>query len=90
MEAKLNPEWDGTSEYVPRSERKEWSPIGLLGKLYTRKDQVIGSNWIKLSDINDNIARYLVRQYAITKEEKYSFLKNFETNFKISSNLSEI
>ncbi len=61
MEAKLNPEWDGTSEYVPRSERKEWSPIGLLGKLYTRKDQVIGSNWIKLSDVNDNIARYLVR-----------------------------
>ena len=48
MEAKLNPEWDGTSEYVPRSERKEWSPIGLLGKLYTRKDQVIGSNWIIL------------------------------------------
>ena len=61
MEAKLNPNWDAASEYVPRSARKEWSPVGLLGKLHTRKDQVVGSNWIKLSDVNESIVRYLVR-----------------------------
>ena len=61
MGAKLNPNWDSSSEYIPRSDRKEWSPVGLLGKLYTRKDQVVGSNWIKLSDVNENIVRYLVR-----------------------------
>ena len=32
----LNPEYDETIEYIPRSERKEWAPIGLLGQLLVR------------------------------------------------------
>ena len=32
----LNPDWDNTEEYIPRNKRKEWSPIGLVGKLYVR------------------------------------------------------
>ena len=34
----LNPEYDPTQEYIPRSERSEWDVVGLLGKLYLRDD----------------------------------------------------
>ena len=29
----LNPEYDPNEEYIPRSERSEWDPVGLMGKL---------------------------------------------------------
>lgn len=35
---KINPEWDPDRPYTPRSKRKEWYPVGLLGKLYVRDD----------------------------------------------------
>lgn len=38
-----NHEFDSTLEYIPRSERKEWSPIGLLGKLLVRTSENINS-----------------------------------------------
>ena len=34
----LNPEYDGSLEYKNRVERKEWSPIGLIGKLVVIDD----------------------------------------------------
>lgn len=34
----LNPEWDSNREYIPRSERPEWAPVGLLGKILVRDD----------------------------------------------------
>ncbi|MDQ0242998.1 autotransporter adhesin [Bacillus fengqiuensis] len=34
----LNPDWDDTKEYIPRSERPEWVAVGLLGKLRVRDD----------------------------------------------------
>jgi len=33
-----NPEWDSTQEYIPREKRKEWSPVGMMGKLLVRDD----------------------------------------------------
>jgi len=33
----VNPNYDPDAEYVPRAERPEWSPIGLLGKLWVYK-----------------------------------------------------
>lgn len=30
---KLNPEYDNTKEYIPRSQRKEWDAVGMMGKL---------------------------------------------------------
>ena len=64
-----NPDYDPTRDYVPRSHRKEWDAIGLLGKLVVRRGQPIGSNWILMRsnvgvDPNDNsiiLDRYLVR-----------------------------
>lgn len=35
---KLNPEYDEMQTYIPRSERKEWSPVGMLGMLRVRDD----------------------------------------------------
>ena len=35
---KLNPEYDNTQPYVSRFDRKEWSPVGMLGVLAVRHD----------------------------------------------------
>lgn len=34
----LNPEWDSSKEYIPRLQRAEWVPVGLVGKLLVRDD----------------------------------------------------
>lgn len=34
----INPEWDNTVEYIPRKDRKEWSTVGVLGKLIVYDD----------------------------------------------------
>jgi hypothetical protein len=34
----VNPDYDGTQSYVPRSQRPEWVAVGLLGKLLARDD----------------------------------------------------
>jgi hypothetical protein len=57
----VNPDYDPDTKYVPRSKRKEWAPIGLLGKLRMRKGQPVNPNWIKLRDITDSIEEYLVK-----------------------------
>ena len=41
-EPKLNPEYNPNLDYVPRSQRKEWAVIGLLGQLVVCDD---GSCW---------------------------------------------
>ena len=64
-----NPDYDPNRDYVPRSERKEWDAIGLMGKLVVRRGQPIGANWILMksnvgTDPNDSniiLDKYLVR-----------------------------
>ena len=34
----INPEWNNDETYIPRSKRKEWSPVGVLGKLIVYDD----------------------------------------------------
>ena len=36
--ARINPAYDSTQEYIPRAERKEWSPVGMLGMLSVYDD----------------------------------------------------
>ena len=38
MRQKLNPDYDPTQEYIPRSERPEWEAVGMLGKLVAIDD----------------------------------------------------
>ena len=56
-----DPLYDETKKYVPREFRKEWSPVGLVGKLIVRKGQVMGDRWIKMKDINDQLEQWMVR-----------------------------
>jgi hypothetical protein len=55
------PGFDESEVYIPRADRPEWSPIGLLGKLRVFKDEPKGSRWIKLRDINSDVEEWLVR-----------------------------
>jgi hypothetical protein len=56
-----NPHYDATETYIPRSARKEWSAIGLLGKLRILKGQLVPNHWIKLRIITENIEEWLVK-----------------------------
>ena len=58
---KVNPDWNKDTVYVPRSDRKEWDTVGLMGKLKLRKGQPTGTNWIKMRDISETIEEWLVR-----------------------------
>jgi hypothetical protein len=58
---KISPNFNPNIEYIPRSERPEWNVVGLLGQIRILKNQQIPSRWIKMEDINDEIALYLVR-----------------------------
>ena len=41
---KLNPEYDGTQAYMPRSERAEWDAVGMVGKLVALDDGTCAVN----------------------------------------------
>ena len=58
---KLNPDYDESKEYKPRSERDEWVIIGMLGQIQVEKGQKTGTNWIKMRDISDTVEEWLVR-----------------------------
>ena len=52
---KLNPDYDSTKSYIPRSQRPEWSPVGLLGKLVCLDDGTAQVNgYVEVND--DSIA----------------------------------
>jgi hypothetical protein len=48
-------------EYIPRAQRPEWNVVGLLGQIKVLKNQQIPSRWIKMKDISDEVALYLVK-----------------------------
>ena len=58
---KLNPDYDESKEYKPRSERDEWVIIGMLGQIQVENGQKTGTNWIKMRDISETVEEWLVR-----------------------------
>ena len=58
---KLNPDYDESKEYKPRSERDEWVIIGMLGQIQVEKGQKTGTNGIKMRDISETVEEWLVR-----------------------------
>ena len=58
-----NSDYDASldNSYVPRSMRKEWGVVGLIGQIRIRKTAVIPSNWVKLKEIDSVKDLYLVR-----------------------------
>jgi hypothetical protein len=57
----VNPSFDEAAVYVPRSDRKEWSTVGLIGKLRIKKGQPTAASWIKLKDISTSVEEWLVK-----------------------------
>jgi hypothetical protein len=57
----LNTNFDETSEYITREDRKEWDTVGLLGKLRIKKGQPVGDRWIKMRDISETVEEWLIR-----------------------------
>ena len=58
---KFSENFDPNVEYVKRENRPEWNVVGLLGQIRVLKNQQIPNRWIKMKDINNDIAIYLVR-----------------------------
>jgi hypothetical protein len=58
---RINPNYDENLEYTPRSQRQEWSCVGLMGKLRIKKGQQTDSNWIKIRDISDTVEEWLIK-----------------------------
>jgi hypothetical protein len=56
-----NPDFVPDAVYVPRSQRPEWSAVGLLGKLRLRKGQPVDPRWLKRCDITPTVEEWLVR-----------------------------
>ena len=57
----LNPDFDETHDYVPRSERNEWKVVGLLGQIAVRVGQPVGARWRLLRSISSVLDLWLVR-----------------------------
>lgn len=58
---KLNPLFDESKTYVPRSERNEWNCVGLLGQIPITKGQPTSSSWIKMKDKNSTVELWMVK-----------------------------
>ena len=54
-------EYDDSQSYTMRNKRKEWSPVGLMGKLRMHKGQPTASSWIKMKDEGNDIEMWLVK-----------------------------
>jgi hypothetical protein len=57
----LNPKYDPNREYIPRDQRPEWHPVGLLGQLHLRKGQPVAPTWVKIKDVSENVELWLVK-----------------------------
>lgn len=44
MQPKLNPDYDNMKPYIGRSQRREWSAVGMLGQLLVRDDRTCKEN----------------------------------------------
>jgi len=61
QQPKISSNYNPNIPYIPRSERPEWNVVGLMGQIKVLKNQQIPTRWIKMEDINDKIALYLVK-----------------------------
>ena len=48
---RITPDYDNTKDYIPRDKRKEWCPVGLLGKVRLRDGCPTNPNWLFLKTI---------------------------------------
>ena len=58
---KLNPSFDASKTYVPRSEGVEWNCVGLLGQIPITKGQPTSTNWIKMKERSSTVELWMVK-----------------------------
>jgi hypothetical protein len=75
LQPMYNPAWNPEQEYVSREHRKEWSPVGLVGKLLVRDDGTCQPNGFCSSN-DDGIATTASAQGFNT----YRVLKRVDDN----------
>lgn len=61
VKPKINPEYDPSRSYIPRSERPEWHKVGLLGQIPLKKGQPVAPTWVKIKDISDEVELWLIK-----------------------------
>ena len=57
----VNPEYDEDAKYVPRIQRSEWSPVGLVGRIHINKGQRVNPAWRLLREVSEDTEEWLVR-----------------------------
>lgn len=57
----VNPAYDPNADYTPRSQRKEWTVVGLLGQVWIKKGQPIKPDWRSLKKSNSSADLYLIK-----------------------------
>jgi len=56
-----NPEMDYKETYKPRLQRSEWATVIIAGTALMYKGQFVDSKWIKISDVSDDLEKWLIR-----------------------------
>ena len=75
---KLNPEYDHTKSYISRLDRKEWSPVGMLGVLAVRHDgtaQVNGYVTVSADGIATACEKSVENAYRVIKSNTDSVVE---------------
>lgn len=57
----VNPEYDPTRPYTPRSQRPEWVLVGLLGQVPVRQGQPLGDRWRVMRPAADGVDLIFIR-----------------------------
>ena len=58
---RLNPDYDSSKTYIPRSDRDEWIIVGLVGQVKVLKGQAVNDRWVKMKDVSDTVEEYFIR-----------------------------
>lgn len=72
----LNPNWNHNEEYIPREQRKEWSPVGIVGKLLVRDDGTCEVNGFCKSN-DEGIATSSTDGYRVMKRVSENIVQVF-------------
>lgn len=67
----INPDYDDAKEYIPRSQRLEWIPVGLIGQLLVRDDGSCNINGYCMPNEN-GIATNSNSGYRVLKRLSYN------------------
>lgn len=73
---KYNPNYNDSTEYVPRKKRKEWTVVGLLGKLRVRTSEQITGQFVDVNTSN-GMAKNGTKYHVMSKN------KDFDGNYGI-------